>query len=200
MFNSSKISVHTATKSFLTSHANIEPSSRHLRDTTSTFRWRQSDREAFSLLNVNNDAPSSNDTRKSTSLSGRSSLRAHEPKTQSFLALCFLAIAYISSRFARISSSMHIFSTRRPTKRGGAVATSSFAKATEDRERNPPTTRVICTPRHLGAETERSVANRLRNHKQKFRSLLLCRENSTRNKSYPPVPAVSREISMRNKS
>ena len=37
-----------------------------------------------------------------------SSVRAHEPNTQSFSALCALAIAYISSRFARISSSMHI--------------------------------------------------------------------------------------------
>ncbi len=53
--------------------------------------------------------PSLNFTRKSTSLSGRSSLRAHEPKTQSFSALCLLAIAYISSRFARISSNTHIF-------------------------------------------------------------------------------------------
>ena len=35
-------------------------------------------------------------------------LRAQEPKTQSFSALCLLAIAYISSRFARISSNMHI--------------------------------------------------------------------------------------------
>ena len=50
-------------------------------------------------------------TRKSTSLSERSALRAHEPKTQSFSALCLLAIAYISSRFARISSSMHMFSS-----------------------------------------------------------------------------------------
>ena len=49
-------------------------------------------------------------TRKSTSLSGRSSLRAQEPKTQSFSALCLLAIAYIPSRFARISSSIHILS------------------------------------------------------------------------------------------
>ena len=48
-------------------------------------------------------------TKRSTSLSGRSSLRAHEPKTQSFSALCFFAMAYISSRFAAISSSMHMF-------------------------------------------------------------------------------------------
>ena len=54
-------------------------------------------------------ASSESFTRKSTSLSGRSSLRAHEPKTQSFSALCRLAMAYISSRFARISSSMHIW-------------------------------------------------------------------------------------------
>ena len=57
----------------------------------------------------NRDVSSLNLTMKSTSLSGRSSLRAQEPNTQSFSALCFLAIAYISSRFARISSSMHIF-------------------------------------------------------------------------------------------
>ena len=35
-------------------------------------------------------------------------MRAHEPNTQSFSALCALSIAYISSRFAHISSSMHI--------------------------------------------------------------------------------------------
>ena len=53
-------------------------------------------------------------TRKSTSLFGCSSLRAQEPKTQSFSALCFFAIAYISSRFARISSSIHILSCPSP--------------------------------------------------------------------------------------
>ena len=36
-------------------------------------------------------------------------LRRSKPKTQSLSALCLLAIAYISSRFARISSSMHMF-------------------------------------------------------------------------------------------
>ena len=37
-----------------------------------------------------------------------SSLRAHEPKPQSLLALCFLAIALILSRFAIFSSILHI--------------------------------------------------------------------------------------------
>ena len=46
---------------------------------------------------------------------------AHEPKTQSFSALCFLAIAYISSRFARISSNIHM-ATNPLTLRGKSNA------------------------------------------------------------------------------
>ncbi len=97
--------------SFLTSVAKRESSPIQPAEITSTSNPRRSATSVFSLLAVKSDAPPWNLTNKSTSLSGRSSLRAHEPKTQSFSALCFLAIAYISSRFARILSSIHITSS-----------------------------------------------------------------------------------------
>jgi len=108
---------HTGTASLQTRCAKPSEWGRIREDTRSTLlpsSFSYADDIAHSLRQLY--SPGIHFTRKSTSLSGRSSLRAHEPKTQSFSALCLFAIAYISSRFARISSNMHICEHEHYTK------------------------------------------------------------------------------------
>ena len=102
------IVVHTATASLHTRAANLGSRGNTVFIVSSTRRSSTPDNSRSNPEYSRRPIGPLNLTSISTSLSGRSSLRAHEPKTQSFSALCFLAIAYISSRFARISSSIHI--------------------------------------------------------------------------------------------